>query len=219
MSEKENATIIAAYVKAKSELAKVAIKKSATNPHFKSKYAELKDYQEAVDPVLAKHGLAITQHVTTNEGKVECNTKLWHENGESMESGVLALTPDKSTPQGVGSAITYARRYSLSSFLGLAAEDDDGNAASSGKKDDKKAPGAASDKQESDNTAPIDYDRAVMRISELTDECLERAELAPLTTWFNKHNKEIQAMQQSEREQVMEAFNTAKEQIIAKKEG
>lgn len=101
--------------------------KEAENPFFHSSYADLATVSKAVFPVLTKHGLSISQ-ITEGEGSV--TTILMHTSGEWI-SGTLSLKPVKVDPQGIGSAITYARRYALSAICGLATEDDDdGNAGS-----------------------------------------------------------------------------------------
>ena len=130
-----------AFASAQSEF--TTVKQTAENPFFKSKYAELSAYVEMIRPILKDHGFAVSQSTKTDEGGISVKTVLFHESGESIESEWLTLHPDKNTPQGAGSAITYARRYSLTAFLGLVSEgeDDDGAAASgTGKKADKKPP-------------------------------------------------------------------------------
>jgi hypothetical protein len=99
--------------------------KDSENPFFKSAYADLATVTKTVMPVLAKHGLSVTQ-VAEGEGNI--TTQLMHTSGEWLR-GTLSLKPVKDDPQGRGSAITYARRYALASICGLATEDDDGNAA------------------------------------------------------------------------------------------
>ena len=97
-----------------------------TNTYFKSKYATLSAIVSAAVPILTKYGLSVTQ-VLVDDGAVR--TALLHESGEFIE-GTLRIEPAKKDPQGVGSAITYARRYSYASILGIVSdEDDDGNAA------------------------------------------------------------------------------------------
>lgn len=120
---------------AKAQRAFHGIGKDATNPHFKSKYASLDAIMGAVREPLAVNGLSLVQGVTspeTNEGAVvgiAVETLLVHESGEWM-SNTVTLPVDKSTAQGVGSAITYGRRYGVSALLALTTEeDDDGNAA------------------------------------------------------------------------------------------
>jgi hypothetical protein len=105
--------------------------KSAENPFFKSKYADLASVWDACRGPLSANGLAVIQvpAAPTAPGRVAIDTILAHASGEWI-SGVLELTPVKSDPQSVGSAITYARRYGLQAIVGIAPEDDDGNAAS-----------------------------------------------------------------------------------------
>lgn len=120
--------LAAALVKAQGEL-KHAVK-CATNPHFKSSYADLQSIVDVSRPTLAKHGLAVVHGCESADGAVVTVTcRLVHTGGQWMESS-LALRPTKPDPQGIGSAITYGRRYTLASIIGVATEDDDGNAAS-----------------------------------------------------------------------------------------
>lgn len=116
---------------AKVQAAGIPIPRNATNPHFRSKYADLGTIMEALGPALATHGLAVTHHVTREDGWINVTTRVTHvESGEFVESG-CPMPLDKSSPQGAGSAITYGRRYGISALLALVTEDDDdGNAAS-----------------------------------------------------------------------------------------
>jgi len=101
----------------------------ANNPFFKSKYAPLAEVLNTVRPVLAKYGLSVIQNTHNSDDKVYVHTLLMHKSGEWIESDPLELKVEKNTPQGVGSAITYGRRYALSAITGVASEeDDDGNA-------------------------------------------------------------------------------------------
>lgn len=105
----------------------------AQNPHFRSKYASLVSVREAVLPVLNQHGLSVAQFPKCTPGYAGCVNRLMHDSGEWLEEECL-LPLDKATAHGAGSAITYARRYSLQSIAGVVAdEDDDGNAASNSK--------------------------------------------------------------------------------------
>lgn len=120
--------IVTALASAQAEFE--SVKKSKTNPAFKSKYAELADIFDAVKPALTKYGLAIVQAPSFADGRITVTTRLFHKSGQWLETS-LSLRPAADDAQKIGSAITYARRYSLSSLLGIAAdEDDDGNAAS-----------------------------------------------------------------------------------------
>lgn len=117
-----------ALVNLQADLKPVA--KSASNPFFKSKYAPLPEVMETIQPLLAKHKLAVMQLMDNLNGEPALTTIIAHESGEEIRStSPLLLT--KNDPQAHGSAVTYARRYGLMSALGLVAdEDDDGNKAS-----------------------------------------------------------------------------------------
>ena len=101
------------------------------NPHFRSRYATLTAVWDACRKPLADNGLAIVQAFRVDEnGMLLLVTKLVHTSGEWMVSE-YPVTPTQNSPQGLGSAVTYARRYTLSSLVGVVADDDDdGNAAS-----------------------------------------------------------------------------------------
>jgi len=120
----------AAFVKAQMEMPKVA--KDATNPHFKNKYADLPGLFEAVLPVLHKHGFAVSQPTMRDStGAAVLRTRLLHQDGGVIEDEGIPLMADKVNMQGLGSAVTYARRYGLGSLCGVITDiDDDGNAAS-----------------------------------------------------------------------------------------
>lgn len=100
------------------------------NPYFKSKYVALDGLLDAVRPVLAANGLSFIQSPVSNGQDMGVTTLLMHESGEWIESDPFLLHAIKNDPQSGGSAITYARRYSLSAVLGVAwDDDDDGNDA------------------------------------------------------------------------------------------
>lgn len=120
--------IATALVKAQKEFGPAL--KTNTNPHFKSKYADLAACVEAVVDALNNNGIALIQQTHEDASGVTVETMFLHESGESLTSGKLHVPASKQDPQGYGSALTYARRYSLMAFCGIAPEDDDGNAAS-----------------------------------------------------------------------------------------
>jgi hypothetical protein len=104
--------------------------KSSSNPHFRSKYADLSACVEAVIDALNDNGIALTQQVHECDNGVIVETVFIHESGATMSCGRLHVPATKQDAQGYGSALTYARRYSLMAACGIAPEDDDGNAAS-----------------------------------------------------------------------------------------
>lgn len=102
--------------------------KNAVNPHFKNRYADLTEVLDTVRPVLAKHGLSVVQFPGYADGVTTVETILTHESGEWM-SGTAGARVQKDDPQGVGSAITYLRRYSLAAVCAIGQDDDDAEAA------------------------------------------------------------------------------------------
>ena len=104
--------------------------KTSTNPHFRSKYVDLAGCVESVVDALNAAGIALVQRTSEDSTGVTVETVFVHESGEMLECGKLHVPASKQDPQGYGSALTYARRYSLMAACGIAPEDDDGNAAS-----------------------------------------------------------------------------------------
>lgn len=120
--------LAAALAKAQGGMSNAA--KDKTNPFFKSNYADLASIMDACRAVLSENALAVVQTTELGQaGWVVVVTTLMHSSGQWIR-GRLALMPVKPDPQGVGSAITYGRRYGLQAIVGIAADDDDGNAAS-----------------------------------------------------------------------------------------
>lgn len=128
----ERAQLFTALAKAQGEME--AAKKDKSNPHFKSRYADLTSVWDAVREPLAKHGLSVIQLPTqAPSGFVAVTTILAHSSGESIGETFLMPCAQPTNPQAIGSALTYARRYALSAMVGVVADlDDDGNAASTG---------------------------------------------------------------------------------------
>lgn len=103
--------------------------KGASNPFFKSKYADYGAVLEACKSELNDNGVVILQPLVTIEGRNYVETTLVHESGEWLSSEVEIICSKQNDPQAFGSAITYARRYGLQSLVALPAEDDDGESA------------------------------------------------------------------------------------------
>jgi hypothetical protein len=120
--------IATALCKAQAEMKPAP--KDATNPHFKSRYADLASIWEAVREPLTKHGLSVIQSVMHTDNGIAVQTQLNHQSGEWLRMDPCPIPVDKSTAQSAGSAITYGKRYSLSAAVGIVADDDDdGNSA------------------------------------------------------------------------------------------
>jgi hypothetical protein len=120
--------IATALLKAQSEMSNP--KKGSTNPFFKSKYADLNSIREAVIPILNANGISVLQPIVHVDNKNFVKTILLHESGELMESLTEIIYNKVNDAQAQGSGISYARRYSLQSFVCVGSADDDGNEAS-----------------------------------------------------------------------------------------
>jgi hypothetical protein len=120
--------IAAALVKAQKEFGPAL--KTSTNPHFRSRYADLSACVEAVIDALNNNGIYLMQLTDEHDGGVKVSTTFIHESGEQLSGGTLFMPASKHDAQGFGSALSYARRYSLMAACGIAPEEDDGNAAS-----------------------------------------------------------------------------------------
>jgi hypothetical protein len=124
-----------ALAKAQGEIRTIGF--DSTNPHFKNKYASLTAIMDGVRPPLAKQGLAIVQGASESTEGFLVETMLVHSSGEFI-GNVVPVPVSKHDAQGVGSAITYGRRYGVSALLALATdEEDDGNAAAKAKPEPK----------------------------------------------------------------------------------
>jgi len=136
--------IIPAFIAFQAELP--AVPKDSENPAFsrgsiKSKYASLGAITEAMRPHLKNHGLGYMQYMAFRDGFQFMITRFVHTSGQWIEDDGYLLNPTKNDPQGMGSAVTYGRRYTISAFSGLISEDDDdGNAASAPRPQPAKQP-------------------------------------------------------------------------------
>ena len=130
--------LVTALAKAQGEI--TGALKDSSNPFFKSKYADLAACWDACRSQLSKNGLSVIQTTEPATNGICVVTLLAHSSGQWIR-GKLWMTPKDTSPQGIGSAITYARRYALAGIVGLAQIDDDGNAASGkGKSDPRGEP-------------------------------------------------------------------------------
>lgn len=165
--------IAKAIVQFQSELKPVD--KNSTNPFFKSKYADLPEVMQTIQPLLAKNKLAVVQMMSELNGEPALTTIVLHESGEKIEA-TSPLFLAKNDPQSHGSSVTYARRYGVMSALGIVAdEDDDANKATQAKAAYKPSSTAkASEKQ-------LEYIRSLATKQGLSGEALE-ARLALIET-------------------------------------
>ncbi len=128
--EHSNPELFAALAKMQGEVENAT--KSSTNPHFRSKYADLAEVLNTVRPVLAANGLSVIQSPSFDGAVCHVTTTIAHSSGGHI-SGTISCIPAKQDGQGIGAATTYLRRYSLAALCGVAQEDDDGNTAAHNK--------------------------------------------------------------------------------------
>ena len=159
----------------KTELFALTSKK---NPFFKSKYADLSSVWDAIRLPLTRNGLAITQtFANDNTDGVTIETTLMHISGEYI-SGSLHIKPEKNTPQGAGSAITYGRRYALMAIIGISPEDDDGERAMARKRNsEKEIPKTTTNISDVPNSA-IEAPKSTNKKSESFEEFCARKKLS-----------------------------------------
>jgi hypothetical protein len=127
MAQSDSIAALAAAL-CEAQFAMEGAKKDSVNPHFKSKYADLTSVWDACRTPLHANGLAVVQAPEPCEIGIQLRTMLMHKSGEWIDS-VLIIPAAQQSPQGYGSAMSYARRYALAAMLGVVSEDDDAEAA------------------------------------------------------------------------------------------
>ncbi len=154
--------------------------KDSLNPHFKAKYADLASVWDACREQLAKNELSVVQIPEVSEtGGIAVETILMHSSGQWISSRVV-MPLNKPDAHGIGTAITYARRYALAAMVGIAPEDDDGNHASAHKTTDGGL----------DSISPEDQERAV----DVSLKIIDQFRINPdemYDTWINCGSKEF----------------------------
>jgi hypothetical protein len=166
--------VIPAFVEALWEMEDVVKRNKVEAGPMRYTYADLADVLTEARPKLRKHGLALSQTASTDHG---VTTSLFHKSGQWIRFAPLKLVPAGGTPQHVGSAITYARRYSILAVLGLATEDDDGRAASV-------SPGAIGTPTENPVAARVD--KALHRMMTLPEGTQAR-----MKEWANAEGRKL----------------------------
>jgi hypothetical protein len=179
MSEQIN-ELVTALAKAQAEMQNAPY--NQTNPAFKSKYADLASIRDATIPALAKHGLSLFQMTKLNGEGMSLVTRLAHSSGQWIESTYPLPIADR--PHIMGSAITYARRYSWAAICGIAAEaDDDGNEAQEGSKNGKSLPALPARK----SSAAAKRDGDWPRFEQALRDCQSAREVERLRTEYQNN--------------------------------
>lgn len=149
-----------ALMEAEAEMDRLVASSKADTGKYSYKYADLAQVYATVREPLRKHGVVILQGVTndTATGAVTVDCTLMHCDSGEFKTDALALIPSQNTPQAIGSAISYARRYLLVTMLNLAPEDDDGAAASQGRSQAQRQPEPPAVSAKSGNGKPTGND-------------------------------------------------------------
>jgi hypothetical protein len=203
----------AAFAAAQAKLKNATFDK--INPHFKSKYATLAGVRDNVVPVLSEFGLSVIQGAAIYDGANVITTRLMHSSGQWIESA-YPFAIDK--PQQMGSAMTYARRYSLAAICGIASEeDDDANAAQISTTDVAKSSRPQLLTVTGETAAPKAQSREPYdKISKGIKTIQDTGTIEDLRAWYKSHLKTIEGFDASWNEMIMEEFSTARETLNAK---
>lgn len=198
--------LAAALNKAQAEMS--GAKKGKQNPFFKSSYADLNAVVDAVRIPFAENGLSYSQFPVMDDNRVGVETILMHESGEFIAS-TLMLPTGKLDAQAAGSAITYARRYSLQAIAGIPAEDDDGNAAVTGQQRQQQKPAQLKSQQ-----PKFDGQDFLTRWTHIAQSCqalsaLDQQKAKVLTPAWKQLNKQQQAA-------AKEVYDACKEDLETK---
>ena len=186
------------------------VPQSGKNPHFRSTFSTMQDYVDAAKPILAKHGLSISQMPNLLEGQFVLTTILMHKSGDNLVSNQPVVST-KQDAQSLGSAISYARRYSYGAILGMASGDfeDDGNAASAPVKQ------ASPRKQPAQTPAPNATPSKGQGSTNPNIE--ERVKAAPdlnaLNELYNEVKDKIQALEKDKQDSVLDLFKNRKSEL------
>jgi len=175
------------------------------NPFCTSKYADLASVQSACMPHLTKNGLSVVQTIKHEANETMLVTILLHSSGQWMKS-VAPVKPTKNDPQGLGSALTYMRRYSLASMVGVAQEDDDGNTASNTKQKESFSMGY------DDGQNKEAYEQNLKRINGFSN-------LEDLNAYWKEHGNRLKKLPKNYYEDLVQAASIVKTEIANKQNG
>lgn len=211
MQSAEIGEIAAALSVAQAEISPA--EKNATNPHLKNKYANISAIYDAVREVLPKHGLCVVQTMLPTDGtRAHVRTTLAHKSGQWFASECVMPLDRQGGAQGMGSAITYARRYSLSAILGVVAdEDDDGNGAQ-GRNSKAQVEKDRANAKANNSSPPTDPQRRKLQAMMNEKHGPNRdAILADLSDFFGRPIKTSNELTKDEVSEIIDAMNSGKE--------
>lgn len=204
--------ISTAFAAAQAEL--INPPKNKVNPHFKSAYVDLADGLDAVRKTFAKHSLSFIQGTSVSDGIIVMNTRILHKSGQWIESEYPVSGFSK--PQEMGSAMTYARRYSLFAMVGIAGEDDDdGNAAQAAPEAAQpaavKKPASKFAKQEVEPGLKPEDSEKVLKVFQAGVKLATKVE--DLVQWAADNKDEIGRLLPKHREALLQTYKEHKEAL------
>jgi hypothetical protein len=212
--------IAGALAKAQAEIKNAAFNR--TNPHFKSKYADLASVRDAVTPALAKNGIAVIQMTGEADGKMIVCTRLIHSSGQWIESSYPIIN-DTNKPQAMGSALSYARRYSLSAICNIASEDDDdaNEAQEHGRKDPDMRnmtgdPSAKGYKANGTTPGAVKAQAVNANFTGLVQELRKATSLEALREWKDLRKREINGLPPDWIDHLADEYERQKEELGAR---
>jgi len=191
---------------------------TAENPFYKSRYAPMNKIIERVAPILGKNGLSVLQPVSTTDSAVCVETMLIHSSGQWIRE-TLFLKPTKTDPQGIGSAITYGRRYGLSAMLNIASDsDDDENGVSEvlGKKTGNVLPAKTDTKKTPDKTPLENIVESKETLSHYMVEVGEQVDIVGLYKIYDKYKDDFSSLTEGDRKEAKVIFQAKEKEIRAK---
>lgn len=174
-----------ALAKAQGEMKNAALNKE--NPFFKSRYADLASVRDTITPALSNNGLSVVQTLAPENGSLMVCTRLIHSSGQWMES-TFPIIADTNKPQAMGSALTYARRYSLAAIVNIATEDDDD--ANEAQEHGKRAP----ETRNVAGTPGASKAKAREPFDKLLTEMRQSKTVDALKEWIKLRRKEVEAL-------------------------
>lgn len=174
--------------------------KTSTNPHFRSRYADLSACVEAVIGGLNDNGIALIQQLHESANGVTVETVFIHESGEMLNCGKMFVPAIKQDAQGFGSALTYARRYSLMAACGIAPEDDDGNAASKKPTVDEKEKKPKAPSSYSFEGLPYQSEYLLTVLKDLIGAIKSEESYVEVATALKRNSKELERFKEDHKE-------------------
>lgn len=204
--------LAAALAKAQAEMKPA--EKNRVNPFFKSSYADLESVWNACREPLSKSGLSVLQIPTVTKNGLVLRTRLLHISGQWIECS-YPVSPTKPDPQSLGSAVSYARRYSLAPMVGVVTEDDDGNGGSTTTDDKNKKATQTPPNKPPQTPPPAKSDAKQSPVSSLSEKQIARLfAIAGSNGWSNTDVKNL-SIEKFKKDSTKKLFRKEYDELVA----